>query len=209
MTADSDELNAQVCSILVNYFVAHTIKTIVSSMAKHPKVNPSAIVVLRNAIGTKPYPLDDFEALKKFKDDLIVNNFNVNRMDNRGRYVIRQLIRSYMSDPRQLPDNVLKTFMEMKKAEMVARGKDAFKSWFTDVSSKYNIVRLESKQIESVISIIDKDSHGTGMRHAPHEILNALVPYLVSDSDYLRTVADYISSMSDRFAETECAALYE
>lgn len=209
LTAESDELVAQACSILVNYFITNTVETIAKILDTQQSVCPETVVELCNTIGSTPYPVKEFNVLMRFKNDLIVNNFNVNRMDNRGRYMIRQLIKSYLSDPRQLPDWVLNTFMEMKRAELRLLGKDHFRSWFEGVPAKFKIKKMENKHIDSVITIVDEESQGNSMRHAPHELLNALVPFLVCDSDYLRAVADYISSMSDRYAEKECAAMYD
>ncbi len=209
LTADRDEIIAQFCSAAVNYFATKTADEMRPFCGGRPGVKPKDIVAVRQQIAAKPFPHKEYEVLRAFKDDLIVNNFHVNRMDNRGRYIIRQLVRSYLSDPRQVPDSMLREFSEMKKLEMRTQGREHVKAWFTQTCQRFGIEEMRPEQIDMVITIIDDDSHGAGIRHAPHDLLDILPPYLACDTDYLRMIADYIASMTDRYAEREFATLYE
>jgi dGTPase len=209
LTADRDEIIAQFCSAAVNYFATKTADEIRPLLRVEVTVKPQDIVAVRERIGTKPFPHKEYEILRAFKDDLIVNNFHVNRMDNRGRYIIRQLVRSYLSDPRQVPDSMLREFSEMKKLEMRTKGKEHVKAWFTQTCQRFGLDEMRPEQIDMVITIIDDDTHGAGIRHAPHDLLDILPPYLACDTDYLRMIADYIASMTDRYAEREFTTLYE
>lgn len=209
LTADRDEIIAQFCSAAVNYFATKTADEIRTLLVETKRVSLQDIVALRERIGTKPFPCKEYVVLRAFKDDLIVNNFHVNRMDNRGRYIIRQLVRSYLSDPRQVPDSMLRDFTEMKKLEMRTKGRDYVKGWFKQTCKRFGLEKIRPEQIDTVITTIDDDTHGSAIRHAPHDLLDILPPYLACDTDYLRMIADHIAFMTDRYAEKEFATLYE
>lgn len=209
LTADRDEIIAQFGSAAINYFATKTADEMRPILLAKTTGKPKDVVAVRQGIGPRPFPRKEYEVLRTFKDDLIVNNFHVNRMDNRGRYIIRQLVRSYLSDPRQVPDSMLKEFTEMKKLEMQTKGREHVKAWFMQTCQRFGLEQMSAEQIDMVITIIDDDAHGAGIRHAPHDLLDILPPYLACDTDYLRMIADYIASMTDRYAEREFAALYE
>jgi dGTPase len=94
LTAGTDELVAQLCSILVHYFATNTARRIGEFLTDIPKREGQQVSDVCGRIGVLPYPREEFDVLRRFRDDLIVNNFHVNRMDNRGCYFIRQLIKS-------------------------------------------------------------------------------------------------------------------
>jgi dGTPase len=206
-TGSRDEQISQFCSASVHLFAAETSTKIAKQLREcTPKETVSSLCA---RIGTRPWPAKEFRDLLRFKDDLVVNNFSVNRMDNKGRYIIRQLFKTYVADLRQLPDSVLAGFTEMKRKELEQQGSEYFQDWFKRTSEQFGIEKLDETQQRNILKVIEDDDHGNGMRRAPHELVHSLVPFIACDTDYLRAVADYVASMTDRYAETEFVALYK
>ncbi len=93
-------LASHLASALITFFVNESVERArkrlleVSDLASCPQLWPDHV----------PDPSPEFTELKQYKDRLVVNCYDVNRMDNKGAYVLRQLIDAYVSDPRQLPD---------------------------------------------------------------------------------------------------------
>ncbi|KLU67836.1 deoxyguanosinetriphosphate triphosphohydrolase [Desulfosporosinus acididurans] len=63
---------------------------------------------------------DDLDkAHKKFQDqlkDIVLNSYNVHRMDGKAQYIIRRLYKAYLANPQQLPDKTIQSlFRECKE----------------------------------------------------------------------------------------------
>ncbi len=89
---------------------------------KHPYVDKwepiTSEIATENAIFNKD-PL--FIRLKNIEKSFILNNFLINRMDGKATFIIRRLIKAYLTNPKQLTDYILKkygnscTIPELKK----------------------------------------------------------------------------------------------
>ncbi len=109
---------------------------------------------------------------KKLKDS-ILNSYQVQRMDGKARFLIRQLAKAYLSNPQQLPDYIIKQlFMkshpDSRTHSQVSVGE--IRSWLNDM-----YFSSRNKNVGKCL---------------------------------LRSICDYISSMTDDFAITEHARLY-
>ena len=200
-------LNTQLHSVLVDYFVRNTRDAIekVLSVQKEKRLTAEMIAMLPKT----PFPEEDFSGLFEFRDDLIINNYSVNRMDNKGKYIIRSLIEAYLCDPRQMPDPWLMRYMVLKRKELAAKKPEGIQKWFLTVEESFGIKQiLSNEEKPSVISIIEKDSDGSALRKENAQLVVKLIPYLSLDADYIRIVADYIASMTDAYAENEARVLY-
>lgn len=197
--------NAQVLSSVIDYFVRATIaelKTTIASLdAKDKQVC--------GPLAEKVAPAADFEALKEFKDNLVINSYHVNRMDNKGQYLIRRLVDAYLSDPRQLPDTVLKRYLTVKYRELEKKREAGFVTWLRRAKKLYRIIEpLTDTEEQSVIRFIALRPDGPAFRRLSAALLNKVTVYVALDGDYVRSVVDHIAGMTDDFAEQEVGRLY-
>jgi len=201
--------NAQISSALVEYFITNTHQAISAILEKANDSENRNDIVRR--LPVKPQPENDFTELNKFKDMLVINNYNMNRMDNKGAYIIRRLTDAYLSDPRQLPDEVLKNYTNIKIKEYHKKGADGFLAWFAERAAVCGILpefQITQEEQENLIKMITSDTHGNNFRKVKSELINSSVSYLALDGDYLRVIADYIATMTDVYAMKEVAELY-
>jgi len=158
-----------------------------------------------------PSPTNHFKTLQEFKDNLVVNNYNMNRMDNKGKFVIRKLIDAYLCDPRQLPDVVLRRYSKIKSKEYSLKGENYIEDWFGQIERTFGVKddkKMSPGNIDRIIKLIRTDSEGTMFRKIDSKLVRQLKPYFALDADYLRAVVDYIATMTDGSAEREMIALY-
>lgn len=204
-----DTNNIVICSALVEYFTRNTYEKI-SQILKEQGEN-TQIKDFIDKLPNTPEPSDDFGTLQEFKDNLVVNNYNMNRMDNKGKFVIRKLIDAYLCDPRQLPDMVLRRYCKIKSKEYSLRGSDYIKEWFGKIEDTFGVKenrKISEEDVGKIIDLIQKDFEGTVFRKIDSNLVCQLKPYLALDADYLRTVVDHIATMTDVSAEKEMIALY-
>lgn len=198
--------NIQITSALTEYFVRETNNAILAALAKATNINDALELIPKD-----PMPQDDFKELQNFKDNLVINNYFMNRMDNKGKYIIRQLMEAYLSDPRQLPDSALKMYLRIKHLELNSKSERAFRDWFDESLGKYGILetyKLNETEKDTIIKLIRMDPDGSGIRKLDAGLFNKLMPYFAVDADYIRTIVDHIGAMTDVFAEHEFTLLY-
>jgi len=110
----------------------------------------------------------------------ILNSYDVQRIDSKGKYIIRKLFESYFSNPQQLPDSAIELYLldvnEYKSAQSIqqtkiSKGAGAIRSKF---------MQYHQKHIEDVDAQIK----------------------------LMRIICDYIAGMTDAFAISEYEKLY-
>ena len=115
---------------------------------------------------------------KRFLKNRLLNSFEVQRMDGRGTYVIRKILKAYLTNPKQLSDATLVAI------ENIYRGRTSGRKIVQDYSeSKIGELRNE------IDSLSKKSSQKFQM-------------YL------LRAICDHIAGMTDNFAMQEYKKLY-
>ena len=134
------------------------------------------------------YPNKFATADKEFKEYLkskILNSFKVQRMDGIGSKIVRKLFQAYLNNPQQLPDKTIYTL---------------YKKWnqpFIDhLWDKYEIEKRDDDKLKSIIAdlrlkYLNKDRHN-----------QEFIPHL------FRSISDYISGMTDKYAAKEYEELY-
>lgn len=160
--------------------------------------------------------------IKIFKDNFVINNYIVNRMDNKGEYIIRKLTEAYISDPRQLPDSALQRYLDIKKSrfkricdyslhdnEISKSLNRTFKSYifYVDKLSLKKEFRLNRKEIHQILKTV-KVGKSSGLRNLKHEFITKLIPIMVYDKDFTRCICDCIAQMTDSYAIKEVNLLY-
>lgn len=99
---------AQITAVLLNHFIDYVIDKFKIELDKIRTILPkhssdSSPFKLKQWI-LNPNDIDDkaFQDLRKLREDLVLNNYMVNRMDSKGEYIIRNLFEAYLNNPRQL-----------------------------------------------------------------------------------------------------------
>lgn len=117
--------------------------------------------------------------LKEIKDNYITNNYKINMIDGKARFIIRRLIKAYLTNPKQLPDLYLKQY-----------------------SNECNI--------KDIVDKIPSDTDGEkNIRYLNKDLITeGLETAIRNDPKFLRTICDYIASMTDNYAIEEYQRLY-
>jgi len=125
----------------------------------------------------------------------ILDSYEVQRMDGKGAYIIRKLVRAYLSNPQQLPNEYINRFV---KIELVRH--------------------LTGEQIDQFLGVIKKkltsfsENIWLWKDYECREILRVITDnpdlFMSTYGALLRTVFDYISSMTDSYATTQRIELY-
>jgi len=174
-----DTNNTIICSALVEYFAGSTYEKMKKILLAQPK--GTRVKDFIDEFPDVPEPRKHFESLQEYKDNLVINNYSMNRMDNKGKYVIRKLIEEYIKD------------------------------WFGKIENNFGIEgnhKVSPVDISTIVDLIRTDSQGTAFRKIDSQLVQQLKPYLILDADYTRAIADHIAMMTDVSAEKEMIALY-
>lgn len=167
----------------IKYVISCIIGKIVSTAIERIKLNISSEICSYplNAEMATDIVLKDFELydrLVKIENTYIIHNYTVDRMNDKSKFIIRQIIRAYLNNPKQLPDSVLKKYTKICKIE------------------QFNEATNELKESSKNIRYIDP------------KIFEAYKRKMIQDSDFLRLICDHISSMTDTCAVDEFSQLY-
>lgn len=147
-----------------------------------------------------------FKALADLKYERVVNDYEVNRMDNKGSYLIRQLFDAYLMDPRQLPNEALDDYVATKCLDYRRLQRDGVKAWLRRKEEQHALRRLEPDEERLLCRFLAGDRERGAFRTL--SLLDKLIPYMAFDGDYRRAIADHIALMNDASVEQEAAELY-
>jgi len=122
--------------------------------------------------------INDFKSVISQK---ILNSYDVQRSDTKGKYIIQKLFDAYFNNPQQLPDHVIEAYL---------------------------LYVQEYKKMESIQRIIHQK--GIGLVRAKFveyhkKNFNKSVPMI----KLRRVICDYIAGMTDTYAISEYKKLYE
>ncbi len=136
--------------------------------------------------------------LHKLLDDLIIPSFTVQRQDGKGKYIIRKLINAYITNPQQLPDSYIRTIFNVEvpryfnedqlnilihQIQHLGSGKEKF---------NFETQRWTTILCRHALKLLWEDSVG-------QQLIYPLI---------FRAIFDFVSSMTDSFAQDEYSALY-
>jgi len=119
---------------------------------------------------------------KQFSDYLqetILNSYQVKRIDAKARNIIVGLFRAFLDNPQQLPDETIKNFYRSYKPDF------------------YNTVKRERESSASLVVKLRKELK------EERKLLE-----IKFKNSLLRTIADYISGMTDNYAIKQYEILY-
>ena len=156
-------------------------------------------------------PVDDIRDMMSLKDTKIyqidkqlgrnlkysiLDSYEVQRMDGKGAYIIRKLIRAYLSNPQQLPSDYVNRCIKVEMirsfdSEKLNELHRAIKEELDDNFS-ININLWKDYECREALRIISKDDKLSGQTY------NALI----------RIIFDYIAGMTDSYASRQRIELY-
>lgn len=119
-----------------------------------------------------------FQSLKEIENNFVINNYMIDRMNGKSNFVLRQIIKAYLTNPKQLPDHVLELYTE-----------------------GCSIPTLKEK-------IREIDSAPKNIRYLSKDDFEKHKPTIITDRSFLRLMSDYIASMTDLYALQEYQKLY-
>ena len=115
---------------------------------------------------------------QKFLKNRILNSYEVQRMDGRGTYIIRKLLKAYLTNPSQLSDPTLVAIENIYKGRTTGR-KAIYDYKEPELGNLRNEVNSLSKKSDKAFQI-----------------------------SLLRGLCDHIAGMTDNFAISEYKRLY-
>lgn len=189
-----DILAHQITSCLTDLFSEATISIIEKIINTHGMTVSMAI----DKIGTVPYPISVFEKIMKFKNEIILNSREVVRMDNKGKAILKEVLHSYIVEPRQLPDVVLDKISESLPLPDY-RLKTDYLERITKVSGSGQATRKDVIKLSEILG----DPNKNNIRYLDKSTYNTIYPVLITSRAFRRMLVDYVSQMTDNFAEEE------
>jgi dGTPase len=121
-----------------------------------------------------------YSELEKIENNYVLNNYKINLIDGKAKYVLRRIFKAYLTNPKQLPDSVLRKYTKV-----------------------CNIDGLKQE-----IEIIGLNEKTRNIRYLDGDLFKKYQNEIITDNWFLRVVCDYISSMTDLFCISEYQKLY-
>ncbi|OWZ83373.1 deoxyguanosinetriphosphate triphosphohydrolase family protein [Natranaerobius trueperi] len=133
------------------------------------------------------------KSLRDYLFSRIINSHLAQKMDGKSDFLLRQLIKAYTTNPRQLPDSTIITLF--KNLQKIIN------------DGELNSHNDASKKLESAIKSLGKNIDQPGdIRIVLNKLHKEKAPeYCVC---LLRTITDYIAGMTDHFAIKQYNILY-
>jgi dGTPase len=119
-----------------------------------------------------------YQELKEIEENFVINNYMIDRMNGKSRFLLRQIIKAYLTNPKQLPDYVLESYTKVCSVPIVKQ------------------------------KIIKVDSAPTNIRYLNKDYFEKHKPSIIKDRAFLRLMSDYVASMTDYYALQEFQKLY-
>ena len=171
-------------------------------------------------------------------ENKIINSYEVNRFDGKAKFILRQLFKAYYENPKQMPQSQLllleKIIIENsnKYGKLEICGKNIIEIKFVpqkidspinlnDVDVLIKSLKLETEEFNKLIGYYNKNEDNLNQELdrinnlSYEEIMNNnssieydIKHYLENNYAYLYVICNYISKMTDNYAEKEYQKLY-
>jgi dGTPase len=143
--------------------------------------------------------------LRSYLKNIILNSHNVQIMDGRASFIIRQLFKAFISNPQQLSDNTIGVLFEHYIQDKESKKElSNIRKENTNVSEQMKYLPI--RYLDSINKRINKRNFGE---------LRNLLQYLhfkyecnIYKRNLVRTICDHIAGMTDKRALEEYQRLY-
>ncbi len=179
--------------VLQHFCNVHEIKNQKDFQEKYIDLSVDEIRKLMKLDTTKIYQVDSVlgQSLKYG----ILDSYEVQRMDGKGAYVIRKLIRAFISNPQQLPNEYINRFVKVEIVRLLS--KNQLELFLKKIKAQLggfpeNISIWKDYECREVLRVITND------------------PVILKETyvALLRVIFDYISGMTDASATLQRIELY-
>lgn len=174
------------------------------------------------------------KSMELFIENRIINSYEVNCFDGKGEYILSKLFKAYYKNPKQMPQSQLRILEKMirknskKYGKLMINGKESSSIKFIpssfedeidyeDVEKLISALKLESDDFNNVIMSENKSfvnySNDEKCLYLNSKINDDdceinLKHYLENHYAYLYVISNYISKMTDNYAEKQYLKLY-
>lgn len=125
-----------------------------------------------------------YKKLKEIEDTFVINNYMIDKMNYKSKFVLRQIIKAYITNPKQLPDHVFESYTKV-----------------CSIPTLYEKIR----PIDSVPANIWVSKN---IRYLSKDDFKKHKSSIIKDKVFLRLMSDYIASMTDFYALQQYQKLY-
>lgn len=145
------------------------------------------------------------EELQEFLSNKILNSEKAQRMDGLGSYVIGKLFEAYTHNPQQLSDKTICSLYKNIKLK-----EDELKSILEKTNGDKTLIKTILEKLIEVDNIGDKRDFISYLHYNSIQIESEYSDQIESiyKNALLRTICDYISGMTDKFALEDHKLLY-
>lgn len=229
-------------SIVISYFIRDVTQT---SLSKIYSENENDIIryddlnsKIENPNYTKKFiikNLIDFsecgellnEEIKMFIEKNIIDSFNVNRFDGKGKYILRQLFKAYYENPKQMTKKQINTLKKniTEFINILIMKTEGYEINEFDVLSDetLELLKLKTPEFTSSLQQFKNESNIKDENEIFNYINACNFEEMISNESndtlmlkihlelhycYLSTICDYISQMTDDYAIKEYQELY-
>lgn len=159
----------------------------------YTSIKESEIIDLMSLDKTPLKKADD--QLGKMLKNSILDSYEVQKMDGKGAFVVRKLLRAYVSNPQQLPDEYISRFIRIELRRHLPD--DVFTNFISTVgndnmSISHDVNTWQVYECRQALRVIKSDQY---LSNITYSIL-------------LRIVFDYVAGMTDTFALKQYRELY-
>lgn len=168
------------------------------------------------------------KSIEIFIENKIINSFEVNRFDGKSEYILRKLFKAYYENPKQMPQSQLRILEKMiienseKYGNLYIEGKPLHK---IKIVTSLSDGELQSKNVSKLISylklenpmfskLLEKECKNLDKINFLNDKINdsndfsKIKIYLENHYAYLYVISNYISKMTDNYAQKEFNKLY-
>ena len=137
------------------------------------------------------------EKFQEFLKNAVLNSQSVQMMDGKGKYIIRKLFQAYFTNPQQMPDKTIKTFLRNIGVLLGIQIKqeDILPSFIRNEIERYHGDILKEKEGNKKIKVFK-------------DILEKKITIYEYKIVLMRTITDYIAGMTDKYALKQYEILY-
>lgn len=170
-------------SLLVSYFIIdvteNTMKNILTIL-KNKEIDEVRSIddfnrkyILKQLVDFSEVGKKFNKIIEDFVEKKIINSFNVNRFDGKGKYILRQLFKAYYENPRQMPKNQLK-ILSINLIEIIEK--------YPILNTKFSEIDMDFKELFEI------DQKGI---YFDYNNIDSLLEILKFNSDYKISEDDY------------------